>query len=289
MWKYLVIISLILFLGCMTVSAAQSQDEGNPRARLIQLFGNYTIYIRAYPNRQFCTGIIFRSDTASEAGGCTIVSNKHLLIGADSIQVLLQLTDEHKNSIDTITKNYQLYSESKDSLFCVHDSLDIATLYVNHIKGRPGQQLSIFTIKQINVIKPNEVFQGQSVLFFGYPKDIKLNGYRPIVRQGIIAGYDQAPRLPGMKHVIYLDAQVYGGSSGSPVFINPVERIKGLEFFVGIIAGYIYEEKGRVLGLKVGDTISLTENTGLGIVMPADEIAVLSDRARKRYEQHKSK
>jgi hypothetical protein len=286
-----VILSLSVFV-LIESHVTFSQIDGSQKARLLQKLSNFPIFITAYPSNQFGTGIIF-SAFANGISEYTIVTCKHIFDRADSIHVLLQIIGEDDRPMDTITKSYRLYTKSKDSLFVVHDSLDLGALYVNYINQPAGQGGSIYTIKDYNLVDPDSLFQGQEVVFFGYPEGIKMDGYRPLARKGIIAGYERAPGYKGLKSVIYLDGQVYGGSSGSPVFINPIvtplEEMGWPKIFVGIIAQYILTEDYRIIALHEKDVFSFKENTGIGIIMAAEDISLLANKAKNRYQQYRLK
>jgi len=242
---------------------------------------NYAIFIKTYPNLKRGTGVIFDIDTTADYSGYTLITNKHLFKGADSIDLIIQLTNDEKMAVDTITKTYHLYSDSKDSLFVVHDSLDIVALYIDMIKA-PNQKkdLKLFSIKPHNIINFNDIHLGQSVIFFGYPMGIKLNGYRPLLRKGIVAGCDKQPQIKGFESIIYLDAQVYGGSSGSPVFLDPDYDIIGVKYFIGIVAASIDIRKYELSNIDHSELFYFQENIGIGIIMPIEKIVSIAERAK---------
>jgi hypothetical protein len=70
-----------------------------------------------------------------------------------------------------------------------------------------------------------DLFMGASVVVLGYP-GVVGNEYlvRPILRQGIVAWTNP---IDPMKQIFMVDANVYPGNSGSPVFKIPIGPTKG--------------------------------------------------------------
>ena len=116
------------------------------------------------------------------------------------------------------------------------------------------------------------LFAGQTVSFSGYPLNLSVNRSKPLLRRGSIAGIDT------VEDVIYLDADAFGGSSGSPVFID-LSSQANLEFLgtykqmlVGMISRYESFKK-QLLNLQTGQIEMIqTENSGIAVVVPAETI-----------------
>jgi hypothetical protein len=115
------------------------------------------------------------------------------------------------------------------------------------------------------------------VVFTGYPLDIMVNGNQPLLRRGTIAGVDT------VKNRIYLDADAFGGSSGSPVFINfdsplhhEFQKTYG-QIFIGMIAGYVPFQKWLVDRETGRPEMRQTENSGIAVVVPAETIKLFAD------------
>ena len=285
--SYAIVFSVLILVSWSNFSIAQT--EVGYREHVVSQMSNYAFFIIAHPHGRTGTCFVYDADTSAAKQGYTLITNKHILEDADSVYVVVQLASQEQKGIDSITKRYSLYTENGDSIFVVHDSLDLAALYLDYIKGKPGSDYSIYSVKAKNIADSTEIFQGQRILFFGYPNNIRLNGCQPLTRQGIVAGVDQSPGIRGIKSVILIDAQVYGGSSGSPVFIDPVEGINDLRYFVSVIAGNIFTENYRIVDLKNRMGFSFSENTGLGYVMPAKELPVLAEAAKARYAKYRRK
>lgn len=127
----------------------------------------------------------------------------------------------------------------------------------------------------------------QDVLFFGFPLGLGDEGNpQPLVRSGIISYLDPTEKT------FILDAQVFGGSSGSPVVSTGTARgdppLMKRRRLLGIISGYRYSairfgsvERG---GSRSGmDTIRFpVENAGLGTVFSSDLILETIDAHNRR-------
>ena len=128
----------------------------------------------------------------------------------------------------------------------------------------------------------------QDILFVGFPLGLgDTRNPQPLVRSGIISYLDPT------RKVFMLDAQVFGGSSGSPVVTTgtsrgdpPKDRQRKL---VGIVSGYwpspvqmkLIE---RELTNAAKDTVVLAlENAGLGIVYSIDLIRETIDAHNARF------
>jgi len=125
--------------------------------------------------------------------------------------------------------------------------------------------LDITIIPESMIGDDSVIVVGQGVYFLGYPNG--LHGYElntPLVRVGIIAGESE--------HVIILDGNIFGGSSGSPVFLDPslLEGQVNATYLIGVVSR-----------LKTAPTKShrqVLENMGIGYAI---KIHYLRDAIRK--------
>ena len=129
----------------------------------------------------------------------------------------------------------------------------------------------------------------QDVLFVGFPLGLgDVGNPQPLVRSGIVSYLDKR------KKTFMLDAQVFGGSSGSPVVSTgssrgdrPTMKTRRL---LGIVKGY-WPSPIRLGTLQrdvsetAKDTIRVpVENAGLGIVFSADLILETIQIHNKRFQ-----
>jgi hypothetical protein len=118
------------------------------------------------------------------------------------------------------------------------------------------------------ILKQESLAEGYDVFFFSFQPQIPI-GQKivPLVRQGMIS-------LIHTDKTIVMDALVYPGNSGSPVFVTPTlgldNAING--HFIGVVGAYIpYKEE--CISLQTEETrIVFEDNTGLAVVYPLNFI-----------------
>lgn len=158
------------------------------------------------------TGFFFRFDNIRGTCVDTIVTNKHVVDSFDTCT--LNLRSKLDNSIIPVTINANLW--------ILHNQLDLAVLPMDRIYMQYNN-LNIYTKAFTKShIPPSEYLSKLSciedVLMMGYPDSIiDLHNNLPVVRKGITAtpvkyNFQGDPAF-------LIDSSVYGGSSGSPVFI----------------------------------------------------------------------
>jgi hypothetical protein len=138
-----------------------------------------------------------------------------------------------------------------------------------------------------DVVETQGVTEGDSVLFTGYFYQFPgLKKFQPIVREGILAmipdeKLETTLKKPG--HLYLADVRVFGGNSGSPLMVNLGGYRNGAIYagfqykLLRIISGYYHEDSD--LKLTVATTLhgKLEQNSGIAMVVPADELKALLD------------
>ena len=96
----------------------------------------------------------------------------------------------------------------------------------------------------------DKVAMGSDVLFVGYPNDFydAVNNL-PLLRKGIIASMPDID-FNGQGNVV-IDAQVFGGSSGSPVFVGWNEKYRLLGVISSTAEGETPSGSPSILGLGI--------------------------------------
>jgi hypothetical protein len=131
-------------------------------------------------------------------------------------------------------------------------------------------------------VKSKSIVEGDPVLFSGLfiQSFREMHTLEPIVRSGTLAMIPNGllnttiNNMPG--HIYLAEAHVFGGNSGSPIFIDPNK-------FAGVISGPAYKLLGVVSGemfentdLTMTATTTLTGNLGansdVSMVVPAPEL-----------------
>jgi hypothetical protein len=174
-------------------------------------------------------------------------------------------------------------------VYPIDEAVDLAVLPV-----MPDQMIfdyepipfSMFATK--DVVEQRKITEGDSVLFTGF--FYQLPGQKmiePIVRQGVLAmlpDEDMTTTLGKPGRLYLADVHVFGGNSGSPLFVNVGGYRNGMimaggfpYMLLGVVSGYFYE--GQDFTFQVATTLSgkANANSGISMVVPADELKKLLD------------
>lgn len=141
-----------------------------------------------------------------------------------------------------------------------------------------------------DVIKANMISEGDSVIFTGlFVQMPGLLRLEPIVREGTIAMIPSEPIMTTLKKPgnLYLaDVHVFGGNSGSPMFVNLNGVRNGSIGFgagyrlLGVVSGYEFEDTDFNLQAATTYAGKLGANSGVTSVVPADELDKLINCAK---------
>jgi len=171
--------------------------------------------------------------------------------------------------------------------FPADDSVDLAVLPLAPDKDKydvMGIPLSLFATR--DVLQLQNVAEGDNVLFSGYFYQFPgLKKFPPIVREGILAmipdeKLETTLRKPG--YLYLADLHVFGGNSGSPLFVNLGGIRNGIlspgsEYLLGVVSGFYHEDSHLNLTVATTLTGTLEQNSGIAMVVPADELKALLD------------
>ena len=226
-------------------------------------------------------------DEQSKAG-YFLVTNRHIVGDSKTGRITLTLV------ADNDSRRPQTFEISQEvwSLWCTHpdDSVDVCVLPLgallrdlelpNDIKALEYQWVG--TDLAPNEETVHDVGMIEEVLFVGYPSGISDETHNlPVARRGITAtpatvDYEGRP-------VFLVDASVYPGSSGSPVFIYNAEGwtdgsgvlvAGGRVVFLGVLAAVLYREEDGMIEFGEVPTelrarVSTRQMIDLGVVYKA--------------------
>ena len=199
-----------------------------------------------------------------------LISNRHVLKDGTGKMTLTLNREEEDGTPDfgvlrTFTYDgfIDLYTPHPDQsidLACVDLSrITYSDAHIRHI----GEDF-------LTPIDYQKVALGSEVLFVGYPNDYyDTSNNLPLVRKGTLAS------LPNVDFrgtgTVVIDAQVFGGSSGSPVFVD-------------------WDRKYRLLGVISATKEGITPSgfpavLGLGIVIKQRHVQELIDHAVEKFSQ----
>jgi len=181
------------------------------------------------------TGVIFANpDTTDKLP--YIVTAKHVLFSPkknwDPDNIRIRFSWFSEKSVITYHGIEIKLKENGEHLWTPHPnkSVDLAILQLKIKKIEAGRS-SVDPVTINNIATRNEAFEGASILVFGYPGAVG-EGYwtQPLVRHGIIShvNYKQFGQTP-----LLIDAMLYPGNSGGPVFTVPSGMARMGNFKVG--------------------------------------------------------
>jgi len=225
------------------------------------------------------TGFIYGFRDAESGGEVYpfLVTNAHVLADDDIIVIKM-------NRADALPANeYAVNLEGNRDRITVHpDGLDVAALPM------PAEfwnvdQVSTSAVFEADSLTPEKageigVSEGDGVFAIGFP--LGLVGYEdqlfPIVKQGCIARIRDW--LSGRTRHILIDANIFPGNSGGPIFLRPSviaiggRRANPTPYLIGMASGYIpYEDTAA--SLQTGrERVIFEENSGIVEVVPSDAI-----------------
>ncbi|MBI4328485.1 MAG: trypsin-like peptidase domain-containing protein [Chloroflexi bacterium] len=209
-----------------------------------------------------------------------LISAKHVL--NNPLQIVHMLLNKRGISKDHVElgKPINYLAQYKEAYF-EHPSLDIdlACVNVSNVLSRQDIMFKNLQREMFADFTESWLMAGRQVLLVGYPENRydEANNL-PILRTGTIASlpkvdFDGKPQF-------LIDAQVFPGSSGSPVFMN-----NGTEWrFLGTVVSTMIRNQ-RVDFADVAAGPVTQQILGLGLVYKAPTIVELAQHALKRISE----
>lgn len=228
------------------------------------------------------TGFLYRVPVANDRACIFLVSNKHVYgDGKSAIQLIFHKRDLADPNRPALGETVTMQDTAFESILTVHPdpSVDVACLNVSKI-GDP--QLSIFCKHISDDLMPDfdheQLLPGNDVWFIGYPENrFDTRNNLPILRRGYIASIPKVD-FEGRREFL-IDAQVFPGSSGSPVFT----ALGGKFRLVGVVSQtMIKNEKLQVV--PTAQALGVTQTLGLGIVLKSTLLRELLDAATQEIK-----
>lgn len=220
-----------------------------------QYFDHHVSYITTAIKNRDCsvvgTGFFYRVDFETEKRSkILLISNKHVL---KATQYNPYITLNCKTDNDTPDFGNTITFSGFENLCVIHPDIKVDLGCVDVSKITHENVYSKFLHSQLlREIDYSRIAQGNEVKFIGYPLGYYDNiNNLPLLRRGVIASVPEVD-FQGESKII-IDAPVYEGSSGSPVFVD-------------------WDNKYTLLGV-ISDTMKseiahgIHETIGLGVVI----------------------
>ncbi len=256
-----------------------------------------TVRVIAQDGESVGTAFLVSKQVTPESQQIFLVTNKHVIAKVDdSGKVIGSFSKgqisfiKQNNGEPMLGQSFSVNFEPNFSeTFLQHsdENVDLAICNISNIYNKITQELkqSLY-IKSIpiDLIPNSEVsFDAiEDVLFVGYPNGIRdEKNHIPLIRKGMTATPFEIDYNGQKKFLI--DAQVFPGSSGSPVFIRE-NNLKGGNltlgeryYFVGVISKVFFRnEKGQIIEVVAPTSTATNAVTkqmiGLGLCEKASQI-----------------
>ena len=231
------------------------------------------------------TGFLIQRPVSDNKYKLYLVSNKHVLCNTESIAISFTINKENEPDVG---KRIRLPITNIKSNIVGHPdpNVDIAVLECTGLFILMPEQLyyKAVSYNMLASFNEKELSVAENVYFVGYPDDrYDMKNNLPLVRTGMIASNPKYDYNGNPTFII--DAQVFPGSSGSPVYIDlTYENMKNGQIIVGErnikLLGIVSATMIRNNQLKSIETNThyLTEEVlGLGIVYKSTAIKEVLD------------
>jgi len=261
-------LALILYF-LPTISQAGALED----ARFFErVFVSVAVRVKTTPTGKIGTGFLTKID--GDDARVMLTTNEHLVDGASELYLTVPIGRTSNAAATLLSFSVPFSRDSAQQTYIPHQ-MDLALIIIDKASMKSSANDSttahFSSLPYSYYATLDNLFAGQAVVFSGYPLGLTVHGGRALLRTGSIAGVDTA------QDIIYLDADAFGGSSGSPVFIDFGSQAN-VQFFkthnqmlVGMVTGYVFEKKP--LTTESGPLpIEQKENTGIAIVIPAETI-----------------
>lgn len=242
-----------------------------------------TVNIRVHaPVQSSGTGFLFN---AAFGGGQlpVLVTNKHVVAGATLGGIRL-IGSEDQGASPALGKPVEVQYAGFEGLFTGHPdpAVDVAAMFIgptlNQLAGE-GRSVFIRVIDSELCPKDHQLADLdaiETVTFIGYPNGLyDTANHTPIAREGVTATPIELDWAATPCFLI--DASVFPGSSGSPVFLVQRGMYKEGEamvlaggtriFFLGAVAAVMVQaDTGKIIPAATGPVVAFKQMIDLGIV-----------------------
>lgn len=235
------------------------------------------------------TGFLLTHQVGEDAYKVYLISNKHVLAGAASIAITFTKSKDGEADVGNAVR-LPITNVAANVIGHPDPDVDIAILTCTNLFNLLPNQLyfKAASYDMLATFDEPELSVAENVYFVGYPDnryDIANN--LPLIRTGLIASH---PKYDfNGKPVFIIDAQVFPGSSGSPVYIDlTYENMKNGQIVVGKrnikllgIVSATMVRNNQLKAIQTATNFVTQEVLGLGIVFKATAIKELIDNMPK--------
>lgn len=214
-----------------------------------------------------------------------LVTNRHVAECMDGdmhpMRVLSIALEVNLNNGQTATLSLNEHGNMPWS-FPADDSVDLAATPILPLGEFKPNAVPLDSVFSKEDFAAQNIGEGAKIIMSGYFYQLDGLGPKlePLVREGVLSMIPTAPlktvlNKPGR---VYLgEVHVFGGNSGSPVFIS-LEGIRpsgitleGSDYrLLGVVSGYYFEDSDFKLQIATTVTATQHQNSGISLIVPAD-------------------
>ena len=261
-----------------------------------------TVKLTAFKNGNIIgtgTGFFFHFDEKGDSSCPAIVTNKHVIAGADEIRARCHLSHDEGGRPSGQFVNFIMQLHTTTIIYHPNNDIDLCALMIGTIlqQGKDLKKPVFYVPLGINLIPSragyNKFDDIENVTMIGCPNGIsdEVNNV-PIVRRGITA--TSLTRNYNDKPEFVVDMACFPGSSGSPIFVmdqagyfdhTTNQYLMGANRFylVGILyAGPMITNTGAVI-LAHPPKVEVAAMMHLGYAVKAAELFAMDEFIKKTY------
>lgn len=225
------------------------------------------------------TGFLFNAPLRQEGlMAIFLVSNKHVF-GDPNRKLIINFHAKKDGMDEPDLGNIRAVEiENFNGHYYGHPSSEIDLACIN-VSAFAGPENSVYSkhlhSEFFDEAKLNDLLPGSEVSFIGYP-DNRFDAAHnlPILRKGYLATLPTVD-FNGLKQIV-IDAQVFPGSSGSPVFVVSNGRYK----LLGVVTETMIKNE-ELKAIQVDFKYGIQQTIGLGIVLKTELVMELLDFAKE--------
>ena len=228
------------------------------------------------------TGFLFEAPVDKDKKVVLLISNRHVYRNPSNPIVLnFHKRDPKDPEAILLGQTITLSGKQFKNVYYEHPSPDIDLACVNISKVSNPDTGSYYKTLSSELLSysDEDLHPGCEVWFVGYPDDrFDVKNNLPILRRGYIASI---PRIDFQgRPQLLIDAQVFPGSSGSPVFVPIGRKFR----FLGVVTQTMIRNQ-KIEAVPAITAIGVQQVLGLGIVLKAHLIRELVDVVVNKVKQ----